>query len=39
MDEETPREEYEAPELRELGTVAELTQFDGGSPTDSPGDA
>ena len=32
---ETTREEYEAPELRELGTVSDFTQAeDGGSTTD-----
>jgi hypothetical protein len=36
MGDETKPEEYEPPELRELGSIAELTdRIDGGSATDS----
>jgi hypothetical protein len=35
MEERTEKEVYEAPELRELGTVAEFTQDDSGGSIDN----
>jgi hypothetical protein len=37
MDENTTREEYEAPKLWELGSLAELTATDGSSVGDADG--